>query len=204
MEKNKQMQIGGGILALLLVAFGGMYFTGNLGNSEGDKIRSAAAGVGSTGNAVALDNKEPAKELPAEHKSGNIPGTNVNVTKASTDGTIIKYAQDKHDFGIVDEGTIVEHVYKFKNMGDKDLIISNAKASCGCTVPTWPKQPIPPGGTGEIQVEFNTKGKPGNQTKRVTITANTNPTQTYLQIMGTVRGKEQPAAKGDPHEGHNH
>jgi len=93
---------------------------------------------------------------------------------------------------------VVKHIYKFKNTGTEPLIISNAKGSCGCTVPTWPKEPVPPGGTGELKVEFNSKGKPGPQSKRVTVTANTTPTETFLEISGEVRGKEQPAAKGKP------
>jgi hypothetical protein len=63
-------------------------------------------------------------------------------------------------------------------------------------VPTWPKEPIAPGATGEINVEFNSKGKPGQQHKQVTVTANTTPTETFLVIKGTVRGKEQPVSRG--------
>jgi hypothetical protein len=58
------------------------------------------------------------------------------------------------------------------------------------------KKPIAPGGTGEINVEFNSKGKPGQQHKQVTVTANTTPTETFLVIKGNVRGKEQPVSKG--------
>ncbi|HNE30288.1 MAG TPA: DUF1573 domain-containing protein, partial [Saprospiraceae bacterium] len=87
-------------------------------------------------------------------------------------------------------------MFKFKNVGSEPLLITNCKGSCGCTVPTWPKEPIPPGATGEIKVEFNTKGKPGRQSKRVTVTANTVPTETFLEIAGEVRGKEMPVGKG--------
>ncbi|MCC6410910.1 MAG: DUF1573 domain-containing protein [Saprospiraceae bacterium] len=128
---------------------------------------------------------------------GNIPGTNVNTISTPTGPTTtIKYDSDRFDFGSTDEGEIVKHIFKFKNTGNEPLVISNAKGSCGCTVPTWPKEPVPPGGVGELKIEFNTKGKPGRQSKRVTVTANTVPTETFLEITGDVRGKEQPAAKG--------
>lgn len=95
------------------------------------------------------------------------------------------------------EGAHVVHVFKFKNTGTEPLIISNARGSCGCTVPTWPKDPIAPGASGEVKVDFDTAGKPGNQSKRITVIANTNPTETYLTIQGIVRGKEQgQSAKG--------
>ena len=80
----------------------------------------------------------------------------------------------------------ISYVFKFKNTGSEPLVISNAKGSCGCTVPTWPKEPVPPGGVGEIKIEFNTKGKPGRQSKRVTVTGNTVPTETFLEITGEV------------------
>lgn len=99
------------------------------------------------------------------------------------------------DYGTIDEGEIVEHVYKFKNTGSEPLSISNAKGSCGCTVPDWPRNPILPGESGEILVKFNSKGKGkvggGAQSKKVTITANTDPAKTYLTIKGTVVKQEK-------------
>ncbi len=190
MERNKQIQIGLlALLSILLIAnlFGGG-FKNWLGQSEGDKIREAA--VNTMGGTT--------------QGNGNIPGTNVSATSMPQGAsdvpqgptTTIQYEQSDFDFGTIDEGQIEKHVYKFKNTGDIPLLISNCKGSCGCTVPTWPKQPVPPGGNGEIVVEFNTKGKPGRQSKQVTVTANTNPTDTHLEIHGEVRGKEQPVTKG--------
>jgi hypothetical protein len=103
--------------------------------------------------------------------------------------TTLTFAETTFDFGDVEDGEVVSHVYKFTNTGKEPLVIKDAKGSCGCTVPKWPKTPIPPGETGEIQVEFNSKGKTGKQTKRVTITANTDPAQTFLTISGNVIGK---------------
>ena len=194
MERNKQIQIGLlALLAILLIAnlFGGG-FKGWLGQTEGDKIRAAAVGTTPTG-------------LPVAQGNGNIPGTNLNATSMPQGAadvpagptTTIQYENSEFDFSTIDEGEVVKHIYKFKNTGDMPLIISNCKGSCGCTVPTWPKEPIPPGGDGEIKVEFNSKGKPGPQRKQVTVTANTTPTETFLVIKGEVHGKEQPAAKGN-------
>jgi len=104
--------------------------------------------------------------------------------------TTVSFEEDTYDFGEVMEGEKVVHVYKFTNTGKEPLVISKAKGSCGCTVPEWPREPIPAGGKGEIRVEFNSKGKGkvggAQQSKKVTITANTDPTNTYLTIKGTV------------------
>ncbi len=91
-----------------------------------------------------------------------------------------------HDFGTIKDGDIVTHVFKFKNTGQAPLIIQSARGSCGCTVPSWPKEPIPVGGTAEISAEFNSKGKLGMQNKVVTITANTWPKNTTLRIKAQV------------------
>lgn len=180
MERNKQVQIGLlALLAILLIAnLVGGGFKNWFGKSEAEKLHESAASFN-------------------QSQSGNIPGTNTNVAAVPTGPmTTIQYEQAVYDFGHVDEGEIVKHNYRFKNTGGEPLIISNCKGSCGCTVPTWPKEPIPPGGEADIKVEFNSKGKPGPQSKRVTVTANTTPTETFLEIKGEVKGKEQPAAKG--------
>jgi hypothetical protein len=113
--------------------------------------------------------------------------------------TSIEYAETTFDFGEVTEGEKVRHVYKFTNTGNEPLIISNAKGSCGCTVPDWPREPIAVGEAGEIVVEFDTKGKGSAegkpQTKRVTVTANTDPVNTFLTITGKVT---KPAGAANP------
>jgi hypothetical protein len=98
----------------------------------------------------------------------------------------LSFDRMEHDFGTLNEGDVVDHVFTFTNTGDAPLIISKAEATCGCTVPKWPREPIPVGGKGEIQVQFNSKGKPGVQNKTVTLTANTNPKLTRLQIKSFV------------------
>lgn len=98
----------------------------------------------------------------------------------------MEFEEMAFDFGAVQEGEKVEHVFKFTNTGKAPLTISEAKGSCGCTVPQWPKEPVLPGEKGEINVVFNSEGKEGRQQKDVTITANTIPNQTVIKISGKV------------------
>ena len=103
------------------------------------------------------------------------------------DPTEISFEEMEFDFGTVKEGEIVKHTFKFKNTGDKSLILINVKGSCGCTVPEeWPKNPIEPGGTGEIKVEFNSQDRVGNVRKNVRVEANTDPSMSILTITGVV------------------
>lgn len=94
-----------------------------------------------------------------------------------------------HDFGNIKEGDEVEYTYKFKNSGEAPLVIQSAQGSCGCTVPSWTKEPIPVGGEGFVTAKFDSKGKPGFQEKTVTVTANTWPKQTTLRFKAMVEGK---------------
>ena len=87
---------------------------------------------------------------------------------------------------IRDRGESVAHSFIFKNEGDTPLIISNAKGSCGCTVPEWPRFPISPGDSNSIKVIFNSKGKKGLQNKSVTLTTNMYPNSTVLKVKGFV------------------
>ena len=101
----------------------------------------------------------------------------------------ISFDKKEYDFGTVNEGEIVETVFKVTNSGTTDLVITNAKGSCGCTVPVWPKAPIKPGETGDIAVKFNTSGKPNRQMKTVTLTANTESGREVLTLRGSVTPK---------------
>ncbi len=90
----------------------------------------------------------------------------------------------------MEEGEVVEHTYTFTNTGKAPLIIRGARSTCGCTVPEWPEEPIPPGQSGKIEVKFNTAGKKNQQTKPVTITANTYPTTTKVLLKGFVKPED--------------
>ena len=96
------------------------------------------------------------------------------------------FKKEEHDFGILIDGEKVTYSFLFTNSGDAPLIISNAKGSCGCTVPNYPKEPIAPGATASIDVTFDSKGRTGKQSKVVTLTANTNPNRKVIRINSEV------------------
>jgi hypothetical protein len=104
--------------------------------------------------------------------------------------TTINFDKKEHDFGKMKQGDQVECVFKVTNTGNEPLIIEEAHGSCGCTVPDYPKEPIPAGQTRDIKVKFNSAGKKGSQTKTVTLTSNTEPLQTILTIKAEVEVPE--------------
>jgi hypothetical protein len=104
----------------------------------------------------------------------------------AADAPVITFDETAWDFGTIQEGEVVKHTYTFTNTGKSPLIIQNATAQCGCTVPQWPREPIAPGQKGEIQVAFDSKGKVGAQSKSVTITANTQPEISQVMLKGVV------------------
>ncbi len=116
----------------------------------------------------------PINSQPAQPAQPSAPATNV------------AFAQMEHNFGVIKQDTENEHVFEFTNTGDNPLIIENAKGSCGCTVPEYPKEPIMPGEKGEIKVVYKPGKQQGTQNKTVTITANTLPKDTRLTISANV------------------
>lgn len=144
------------------------------------------------GRITELENGAP---LPTEAASFTESAEPAEATTAPAGpATTMAFAEETHEFGTINEGDVVEHTFTFTNTGDTPLIIQDAKASCGCTVPKKPEQPVPPGETGEIQVRFNSQGKPGMQNKTVTVTANTEPATTRLFIKADVTPKSEPVA----------
>jgi Protein of unknown function (DUF1573) len=109
----------------------------------------------------------------------------------SPDATTVSFNKKEHNFGTINEGKTVTTNFKITNTGNKDLIIQNATASCGCTVPDYPKYPIKPGKSGEIKVSFDSAGKPGQQQKTVTVTANIPNGSEILTIKTNVTPKKQ-------------
>jgi hypothetical protein len=107
-------------------------------------------------------------------------------TQALTDLTSMKIDRMSHDFGKIPETSPVETSFVITNTGDKPLLITNAVGSCGCTVPDYPKDPIAPGESRDMKVSFNPSGKVGVNTKNVTITANTDPATTTIDIKSEV------------------
>ncbi|MDX1470210.1 MAG: DUF1573 domain-containing protein [Flavobacteriaceae bacterium] len=97
----------------------------------------------------------------------------------------LTFEQEEIDYGKIPHSSDGERVFKFTNTGDEVIVISNVKTSCGCTVPSFPKEPILPGQTGEITVKYDTK-RIGSFSKTLSVISNaSNPTQT-LKIKGEV------------------
>jgi hypothetical protein len=100
-----------------------------------------------------------------------------------------EFEEAEHDFGTIQEGAVVTHTFKFKNVGEVPLVIQNASASCGCTVPDYSREPVAVGETGEVQVKFNSANKKGVQNPSIRITANTKSPITTVKLKGTVAPK---------------
>lgn len=166
----------------------------NGGTTPGADANKPADASGATNTATAANPADPNAQ----------PAAGEAVVDPNVPKTTVKFDESEYDFGKVKDGEKVTHVYKFTNTGKEPLIINSAKGSCGCTVPQWPKDPVAPGATGEIKVEFNSKGKAGQQSKTVTIMANTDPNPTQIIIKGMVEkdpnapAAPAPAAGGQP------
>ncbi len=119
-------------------------------------------------------------------KEGNVAEA-ANRDAKATQFAAMEFAEKEFDFGEIQNGTPVEHLFKFKNTGDAPLVIVNAKASCGCTVPEYSKTPVAPGEEGELLVKFNGRGK-GTVSKTVTITANTKTGKEVIKIKASIQG----------------
>lgn len=111
--------------------------------------------------------------------------------KPSFPPTTMKFDKMQHDFGDVERESKSTTMFTFTNTGSEPLVIENAKGSCGCTVPKWPKDPILPGKSGEMEVTFDSGKKKGLQNKTVTVTANTMPATTKLTIKANVLVDEE-------------
>lgn len=99
---------------------------------------------------------------------------------------VLTWDQDRFHFGEILEGDVVTHEFTFTNTGTAPLLIQQATSTCGCTIPEWPKEQIAPGDKGRILVKFSSLHKTGQQSKEVTIFANTFPNQTRVTIEGRV------------------
>lgn len=181
MEKSSQIQIG--LLGVIILMLLYMMFSGGFGGT------SSASSSSSDRDAARASLQQPAVAGAAATKTPEAPAKPVGPL------TKIEFKESEFDFGNLTSGETATHTFKFKNAGKEPLVISNAKGSCGCTVPTWPKEPIAPGKSGEIQVKFDSKNKTGKQSKNVTITANTEPANTVLKISADVAPDPNAPAK---------
>jgi hypothetical protein len=169
--------------SLMLAAVAGLSFASCTSGDTEDRIarleQRVAALEGNTSTAKPRVLDQPQAQNAALQAENQGPGGE------------FKFEESVYDFGTVREGEEVNHTFTFTNTGEAPLVIQSASASCGCTVPSYSREPIPVGGKGEIKVKFDSNNRVGIQNKVVTITANTQPAVTRLTIKGTVNPKDQ-------------
>lgn len=109
-------------------------------------------------------------------------------TADNGNAAILTFAESTFQFGTIKKGEVVTHNFKFTNTGREPLIIKDAIATCGCTVPEIPKEPIKPGESSEIKVVFNSAGKPvGPITKPVTVSSNAVNSPVQITLVGEIK-----------------
>lgn len=118
------------------------------------------------------------KEKPSDLYSAAEKQQQAEAVVDPATAAVLTFETADYDFGDLPSGAKVEHYFKFTNTGKSPLIIKDAKGSCGCTVPLWPKEPIAPGASDSIKINYNAGAQKGKQHKTVTLTTN------------TVKGKE--------------
>ncbi len=136
---------------------------------------------------LAACNQDPKQSATTD--STSVATTETAATASGTaaaDAAAFKFVKESFDFGQITAGEKVSYDFKFTNIGKTPLIITSATATCGCTVPDYPKEPVAPGAEGIIKVVFDSAGKLGMQNKVITITANTVPEVTEVTILGNV------------------
>lgn len=119
------------------------------------------------------------------------------VTVENPNAPEISFETETIDYGNIEVGSDRIREFKFKNTGKSPLIIQNARGSCGCTVPTWPKEPILPGEEGVIKVDYDTN-RSGPINKSVTITSNAKTPTKVLRIKGNVNVAQTSPVKDAP------
>ena len=108
---------------------------------------------------------------------------------------VIKFESDVHDYGRVPINGDGSCQFKFKNLGKEPLVLTNVKASCGCTVPSWPKDPIAPGASGVIDVKYNNMNRAHTINKSISVFSNATDSLIVLRIQGEVYEDPSPEKK---------
>jgi hypothetical protein len=172
-ELKENIKIGLlGVIAVTLVVNTIISFNENSDSNFQEPISNAAAAVINDAT-VPTDPHDLSNENSAEIED-------------NTPKTTVAFNQMEHDFGNVKQDTENKHIFKFTNTGSEPLIIKSATGSCGCTVPTYPKEPIAPGATGNIEVVYSPGKQVAQQNKTVSIVANTEPSTIVLNIKANV------------------
>jgi hypothetical protein len=121
------------------------------------------------------------------HKTSEVSGTVEDQTGMKAE---IRFDKTEHNLGRILQGEKVGYNFTFTNDGDASLVILDASASCGCTVPKYPKEPIAPGEKGSVEVVFDSSGRMGQQSKTVTLKTNGKVPVVYLTIKAHIIRKE--------------
>ena len=119
-------------------------------------------------------------------KANSTTSASTKKKSSSKGGAKMKFVNEVFQFGIIKPGDVIEHKFEFTNTGTSDLVITDAKASCGCTQPSFPFIPIKPGEKGFIGVKYDSKGKLGQQKPMVTLTTNGSPKTRKIYLEGLV------------------
>ncbi|HEX5742386.1 MAG TPA: DUF1573 domain-containing protein [Flavobacteriaceae bacterium] len=127
----------------------------------------------------------------AKIDENNLENAKARDAQLTTGFAAISFDKTEHDFGTINEGDVVETTFEVTNTGKVDLVITDAFATCGCTVPEWPKEPIKPNEKGILKVSFDSNGKPNKQSKTITIVANTENGQETVTISTFVTPKNK-------------
>lgn len=112
-------------------------------------------------------------------------------------GPAISFESTEHNFGDIKQGDVVEHTFTFTNTGNQPLIIERVDVTCGCTSPSWTKEPVMPGKTGTVKARYNSAGNLGQQKKAVTIHSNAVDGVARVYIVTNVKEKTDSAAKAN-------
>jgi hypothetical protein len=146
--------------------------------------QQADSGENNSGTGTNTPATEQAKDVPVEMIEN--PATASDPNAQSSKFPVMSFKNTEHDFGDIIENQNVETTYKFTNTGNAPLLISECKATCGCTVPDWPKEPVMPGKSASIKVVFNSNGKAGVNNKIVTVKSNTKEGSMELKFRANV------------------
>ncbi len=183
MKNNQGLAVAVGIIGLLTLINSYKIFFGDNDNRTIDPIvnNQGTNNVNpQTNNGANFPN-----QLPNNNNQTN-PVTPLQTPESNLPKTTITFEKMNHDFGEIIQNSENKYSFTFRNTGVEPLVISNAKGSCGCTVPNYPKEPVAPGATATIDVVYSPGMQSGKQSKNVTLTANTEPTQTILTINANV------------------
>lgn len=127
----------------------------------------------------------------AKIDENNLENAKARDAQLSESSTVISFNKTEHDFGVINEGDVVETTFEITNTGKTDLIITDAFATCGCTVPEWPKDPIKPNEKGILKVSFDSNGRVNKQSKTITIIANTEKGSETVTVSTFVTPKSK-------------